>query len=189
MAEPFIGEIQILPYSFAPRCWAYCDGSLLQISQHTILYALIGDTYGGNGRSTMALPNLQGHTTIGQGRGPGLDDGKIAEKGGVENITSVVEHTHTTSSSGAPEIPLGTGKGTQGNAAGGYLADGSCDVPISGTTAPANFYCGSTGTQTIKGNDLQVEIIPSPDVNVSNMQPFLVMNYCIAMDGMFPSRS
>ncbi|MCA1780512.1 MAG: tail fiber protein [Xanthomonadaceae bacterium] len=87
MSEPFIAEIRIFAGNFAPRGWAYCDGQLLPISQNTALFSLIGTTYGGDGRNTTALPNLQGRTPMHPGRGPGLTSRRLGERGGVEAVT------------------------------------------------------------------------------------------------------
>jgi microcystin-dependent protein len=87
MSEPFIAEIRIFAGNFAPRGWAFCDGQLLPISQNTALFSLIGTTYGGDGRTTTALPNLQGRAPMHPGRGPGLTERRLGQKGGVETVT------------------------------------------------------------------------------------------------------
>jgi microcystin-dependent protein len=86
MSEPFIGEIKIFPYSFAPKGWAYCDGQIMQISQNQALYSLLGTTYGGNGTSTFALPNLQGRVPIGAGTGPGLSSRPLGQSSGSNSV-------------------------------------------------------------------------------------------------------
>ena len=99
MSEPFVAEIRIFAGNFAPRNWAFCNGQLLPISQNTALFSLIGTTYGGDGRTTTALPNLQGRAPMHAGRGPGLTDRRLGQKGGVETVTlseaQMPNHTHT----------------------------------------------------------------------------------------------
>ena len=99
MSEPFIAEIRIFAGNFAPRSWAFCNGQVLPISQNTALFSLIGTTYGGDGRSTMALPNLQGRAPMHPGRGPGLTDRRLGERGGVETVTlteaQMPSHSHS----------------------------------------------------------------------------------------------
>src|SRR6266568_1939545 len=118
MSQPFIGEILIVGYNFAPRGFAFCNGQVLPISQNTALFSLLGTTYGGDGISNFALPNLQGCTPIGSGQGPGLTDRILGEVGGAANVTLTSAempahlHTVTTSSQNAD----------RSNAAGNYLA-------------------------------------------------------------------
>jgi len=189
MSDPFLGEIQIFPYNYAPQGWAHCSGSIIAISDNPALYSLLADSYGGDNRTTFGLPNLQGRSVIGQGRGPGLSDARMTTMEGEEYTELLVSHTHEVSSSSVPAIPLGSGKGTQESSENGYLADGSCDVTFPAATAPANFYAGTKGSKTLQGNSLDYTIKPTPNVVVTNMQPFLVMLYCIAMQGTFPIRS
>jgi microcystin-dependent protein len=109
MADPFVAEIRIFPFNFAPRGWAFCDGQLLPISQNTALFSLCGTTYGGDGRSTFALPNLQGRAPMHPGQGPGLSLRDLGEVGGSETVTLIESetpaHSHSvsTSSAGADE--------------------------------------------------------------------------------------
>ena len=99
MSEPFIAEIRIFAGNFAPRSWAFCDGQLLPISQNTALFSLIGTVYGGDGRSTTALPNMMGRAPMHPGRGPGLTSRRLGQRGGVEMVTlseaQMPDHTHT----------------------------------------------------------------------------------------------
>ena len=96
--DPFVAEIRIFPFNFAPRGWAFCNGQILPISQNTALFSLLGTTYGGNGQSTFALPNLQGRAAMFNGQGPGLSLRDLGEQGGTENVTLLITempaHTH-----------------------------------------------------------------------------------------------
>src|SRR3954470_21278546 len=100
MSSPFIGEIRLFPYNFAPRGWAFCSGQILPISQNTALFSLLGTTYGGNGQTTFALPDLRGRAAISSGQGPGLSSYTIGEVGGVESVTlntqQMPQHQHQT---------------------------------------------------------------------------------------------
>src|SRR4029078_1116152 len=99
MADPFVAEIRIFPFNFAPTGWAFCDGQLLPISQNTALFSLLGVTYGGDGKSTFALPDLQGRASMHPGQGPGLSDHFLGEEGGSETVTllesEIPSHVHT----------------------------------------------------------------------------------------------
>lgn len=154
MSEPFVGEIRVFPFNFAPRGWALCNGQLLPISQNTALFSLLGTFYGGDGRTTFALPNLQGTTAIGTGQGPGLSPVVIGESGGASTVTllesQLPAHRHTHS-----------GAGTTNRPAPGLLpADGSALTPAAFSPQPHE-----------------------------NMPPYLVANYCIALQGIYPPRS
>jgi len=173
VSEPFIAEIRIFAGNFAPRGWAFCNGQLLPIAQNTALFSLIGTTYGGDGRTTTGLPNLQGRAPMHPGNGPGLTTRRLGERGGVENVTlseaQMANHIHLMTASPNPgEIP---GPGTE-NAlarsvgATAYASAGNL-VPFDSATMPA-----SGGGQSH-----------------DNMQPYLTLNYIIALTGLYPSRS
>ncbi|MCB1032393.1 MAG: phage tail protein [Acidobacteria bacterium] len=172
MSEPFIAEIRIFAGNFAPRSWAFCNGQLLPISQNTALFSLIGTTYGGDGRTTTALPNLEGRAPMHPGRGPGLTSRRLGERGGVETVTlteaQMPNHTHTVMA--ANEI--GELRGPAGNA----LARSSS----------ATAY--HTATSLVEMAD---QALPSAGGSQAhnNMQPFLTMNFIIALQGLYPSRS
>ena len=165
MAEPFLSEIRIMSFVFAPKGWALCDGQLLPINQNQALFSLLGTTFGGDGRVNFALPDLRGRTPIHVGSGHTL-----GERGG--------EQAHTLSIS---EIPTHT------HVANGSSSDGTQAIPASGLlakAAPANPYIGPTalasliaGTVTNTGGS-QAHL---------NMQPFLTLSFCIALQGIFPS--
>lgn len=168
MSEPFVAEIRIFAGNFAPRSWAFCNGQLLPVSQNTALFSLIGTTYGGDGRSTMALPDLQGRVPMHPGRGPGLTSRRLGESGGVETVTlseaQMPQHAH----------PL---YGSEERAEG---------------TSPADSYLGE-GTDMFHGSaDAQMA---QPMLQATggsrphdNLQPFLPMSFIIALQGLYPSR-
>lgn len=172
MSEPFIAEIRIFAGNFAPRGWAFCNGQLLPISQNTALFSLIGTTYGGDGRTTMALPDLQGRAPMHPGRGPGLSSRSLGESSGVETVTlteaEVPNHTHAMNASPSP--------GEAPSAAGNALARG---------------VGGSLYGNAASLVDLASQALPSAGGGQAhnNMQPFLAMNFIIALVGLYPSRS
>ncbi len=173
MAEPFIGEIRIFPYTYAPRDWAYCDGQLIDIQQHIMLYSILGLEYGGDGSTTFGLPDFKGRAPMHQGRGPGLYSKWIGEKGGYEALTLVESqvpvHTHTlTVTKGAPTA---TGPG------GLYPAKHTEDNQYKNNpTLDATFAAGAMANA---GNSYPHE----------NRQPYQVFGFCISLDGLYPSRS
>ena len=172
MSEPFVAEIRIFAGNFAPRGWAFCNGQLLPISQNTALFSLIGTTYGGDGRTTTALPNLQGRAPMHPGRGPGLTARRLGQRGGVETVTlseaQMPNHRHTATGSGRPAVqddpanqyPAAATGFTPYNTASNLIDMASQALPDSGGSQPHN-----------------------------NMQPFLTMNFIIALQGLYPSRS
>jgi microcystin-dependent protein len=173
MAEPYVGEIRMFTCDYAPRGWAFCDGSLLQISQHSILFSVISNYYGGDGRITMALPNLQGRSPMNPRMGPGLSYRTLAETAGSPviplNQQNLPSHNHTVTA-------VKTG-GTTTNPAGQYLSKMADNYLYKkGATNPAAM---SSGTIQSAGQG-------QPHVN---MQPYTVVNFCIALDGTYPSRS
>ena len=172
MADPFVAEIRIFPFNFAPKGWAFCDGQLLPLSQNTALFSLLGTTYGGNGQSNFALPNIQGNGVMHPGQGPGLSLHDLGETSGAETVTllesEIPSHSHATKAS--------VSDATEPAPAGQLLAKGSGI----GTYASA----GST-TQLNAG-----AIAPSGgDQPHNNMQPYLTLNFCISLQGIFPPRS
>ncbi|MET0752538.1 MAG: tail fiber protein [Pyrinomonadaceae bacterium] len=173
MAEPFLGQINIFPYNFAPRGWAFCQGQLLSIAQNTALFSLLGTTFGGNGQTTFALPDLRGRVANGSGQGPGLGSYVLGEVSGVENttlnITQLPIHNHTYNPVTAEGDP--NSKGTN-NA---YLAGQNSNFY---NTAQDGTKMATQTTNPTGGNQ-----------PFSILQPYLTLNFCIALQGIYPSRN
>ena len=174
MAEPFVGQIIMAGFNFAPRGYATCDGQLLSIAQNTALFSLLGTTFGGNGTTTFALPDLRGRVPIHQGQGPGLTDRTMGEVSGSENVTLIINempaHNH-----------LINGLNSNGNVktpAGNVLAN------VQGTAT--NVYSNLAANSTMNNAAITSTGGNQPH---NNMQPYLVINFCIAMEGIFPSRN
>ena len=178
MADPFIAEVRIFAGNFAPRGWAFCDGQLLPISQNTALFSLIGTTYGGDGRSTTALPNLQGRAPMHPGRGPGLTARRLGEKGGFETVTlteaETPQHTHQLRSTDAATDEEGQ-KAPAGAATGEM--QGSQQIYADYVEANRSAMAGE-GLFSQGGSQSH-----------QNMQPFLTLNFILSLQGSYPSRS
>jgi microcystin-dependent protein len=171
--NPFVAEIRIFPFNFAPKGWAFCAGQILPLSQNTALFSLLGTTYGGDGKSTFALPNLQGSVPIHQGQGPGLSLYDLGESSGSQNVTLLLSempsHSHTVS-----------GDATPLNA---KQVSPSGNVP--GAPVGQNLYGTSTNT-TMNPQMLSVAGGSQPH---NNMMPYLTLNFCIALQGVYPARN
>ena len=173
MATPFVGQIMMVGFNFAPRGWVFCSGQLLPISQFDVLFALIGTTYGGDGQNTFAAPDLRGRIPIHQGQGAGLSNYVIGQLSGVENVTLATSqtplHTHTLNATAAAATAINPSNLLLANTSGPnlYLED----TP----TAPLN--AASIGSS---GGGSQPH---------ENMQPYICVNFCIAVEGIFPSRN
>lgn len=164
MAEPFLSEIRIMSFSFAPKGWALCNGQLLPINQNQALFSLLGTTFGGDGRTTFALPNLQGRTPIHVGNGHTLGE-RGGEPGHTLSISELPTHTHVLNGSG--------NSGTQAVPGNGLLA--TSNIPAYG---PAN--------NQVAMNAASVTTVGGSQAHL-NMQPFLTLNFSIALQGIFPS--
>ena len=191
--DPFIGQIVMFGGNFAPRSWAFCDGQLLAISQNTALFSILGTTYGGDGRTTFALPDLRGRAAIHPGTGPGLSNIRLGQRGGAETHTMTVSqmanHSHNVvfssgSVNASVSIPAIADEGTSDEAEGNILASGidklyaapsSGNVSLSPVNAPV---VGSTNTLPTVGQQ---------PFNIRN--PFEGINYIICLFGIFPSRN
>ena len=171
MADPFVAEIRIFPFNFAPRGWAWCDGQLLPLSQNTALFSLLGTTYGGNGKSNFALPDLQGRAPMHPGQGPGLSLHDLGETGGAETVTllesEIPSHSHQAMVSGRPVV--------ENDAAAMYW----------GTTT-VNAY--STSNQGLVQLSPQALAPAGGDQPHNNLQPYLTLYFAIALQGVFPPR-
>jgi microcystin-dependent protein len=176
MASPFVAEIRIFPFNFAPTGWAFCNGQTMPISQNTALFSLLGTTYGGDGKSTFALPNLQGSAPLMPGQGPGLSLYDLGQAGGETNVTliqsEIPAHRHTARAN--------SGAGTQSSPANADWA--SAKVLRQGI----NLYGQGEANTTMNPQALS---ITGGNLPHNNMPPYLVLNFCIAMQGIFPSRS
>ena len=172
MSEPFIAEIKIIAENFAPRNWAFCDGQLLPIAQNTALFSLVGTTYGGDGRTTLGLPDLRGRAAMHPGRGPGLSSRRLGEKGGAETVTlteaTIAPHPHTVT---ADSAVTNVGKSPTNH------------YPTTAGGRGANLY-NSSGSAT----PLKQLANTGGDAAHNNMQPALVLPFVIALAGEYPNR-
>jgi microcystin-dependent protein len=173
MSNPFIAEIRMFGFNFAPRGWVFCNGQLISISQNTALFSLLGTTFGGNGTTTFAIPNLQGRTPIGARQGPSLSDYVLGQSGGAAthalSVAELPAHTHSLA-----VVAAADGAADRANARGNVLAkpsDSSYTTAVADTTmAPA--------TVSASGGNAH-----------NNMQPYVGINFCIAVQGIFPARN
>ena len=171
MADPFVAEIRIFPFNFAPKGWAWCDGQLMPLSQNTALFSLLGTTYGGNGKSNFALPDLQGRAPMHPGQGPGLSLHDLGETGGSETVSllesEIPSHSHV------------------------LRADESDAQFLSPQN---NFLAGLNQMYIGSGQSVNAFLAPEAlapaggDQPHNNMQPYLTFYFCIALQGVFPPR-
>ena len=173
MSDQFVAEIRIFPFNFAPKGWAFCDGQLLPISQNTALFSLLGTTYGGDGKSNFALPNLQGSTPMQQGQGPGLSLRDLGETGGEQSVTllqtEMPAHTHNVNAGATPN---------QLTPVNNVWASGQKGFGSFYVSPPANAPMSVTATSITGGN------LPH-----NNMPPYLCLTFIIALQGIFPPRA
>jgi microcystin-dependent protein len=173
MADPFIAEIKIVPYNFAPRGWAFCDGQLLPIAQNTALFSLVGTIYGGDGRTTFGLPDLQGRLPMHPGNGPGLTQRQLGEGSGTATVTlttaEMAAHSHALRASSNP-----------------------ADLTSPSTNRSLARSSGGFAWQDTNANLVDLSAQALPNVGGSqphnNLMPYTVLNFCIALQGVFPSR-
>lgn len=172
MSEPFIAEIRVLPYNFAPRGWATCDGQLLSIAQNTALFSLLGTTYGGNGQTTFALPNLDARMAMGTGQGPGLSNRTLGQAVGQAavglNANHLPQHTHglMAGASGLVASPANAALAPPANGAAAYRTPGAAVAMAADSIANTG---GSAPHE--------------------NRQPYLGLMFCIALQGIYPSQA
>jgi len=169
--DPFVAEIRIFPFNFAPKGWAFCDGQLLPLSQNTALFSLLGTTYGGDGKSTFALPDLQGNAAMHPGQGPGLSLHDLGETGGSQTVTLLES-----------EIPV-------------HAHNMMCSIDNANLAIPsparslamatANAYAPAPGDKLLA---FQALAPAGGDQPHNNMMPYLTFNFCIALQGIFPPR-
>ncbi len=173
MADPFVAEIRIFPFNFAPKGWAWCDGQLMPLSQNTALFSLLGTTYGGNGKSNFALPDLQGRAPMHPGQGPGLSLHDLGETGASETVTllesEIPSHSHT-------------------------LRANTLDPADTNVPSPGASFAMSTGgglyQDDFNGSLSAAALAPAGgDQPHNNLMPYLTFYFCIALQGVFPPRS
>ena len=177
MDSPFIGMLALFGFNFQPRGWAFCNGQLIPIAQNSALFALLGTTFGGDGQTTFALPDLRGRVAVGMGTGPGLSSYVMGQVSGTENVTllstQMPQHNHFMTASGD-----GPTQATASGASLGSQARTGGTMPTiytNGATTPVQM---ASATSVAGGNQAH-----------NNIQPYLALNYCIAMEGIFPSRN
>jgi microcystin-dependent protein len=176
MADPFVAEIRIFPFNFAPKGWAFCDGQLLPISQNTALFSLLGTTYGGDGKSTFALPDLQGSAAMHPGQGQGLSLYDLGQIGGSESVTLLVSEM--------PSHAHGVGRALNDAGTSTSPANAIWSQSAAGRGGAALYQNGApTGPVQLQSLAFAGGGLPH-----NNMQPYLTLNFCIALQGVFPQR-
>ena len=175
MADPFVAEIRIFPFNFAPKGWAFCDGQLLPLSQNTALFSLLGTTYGGDGKSNFALPNMQGNAPMHPGQGPGLSLHDLGETGGSETVSllesEIPAHSHTMMAQNqAANLDTPAPDRTFSRSSGGFA------------------YKAPPYTTVVQFSDNMIAPAGG-DQPHNNMMPYLTLNFCIALQGVYPPRT
>jgi len=175
MANPFVAEIRIFPFNFPPKGWAFCDGQILPLSQNTALFSLLGTTYGGDGKSNFALPNMQGNAPMHPGQGPGLSLHDLGETGGSDTVTLLESEipSHSHAQMGTPIAAILT---TPAPTAG------------FGKSAGVAAYCTVTNANLTTMNDNTIAPAGG-DQPHNNLMPYLTLNFCIALQGVYPPRT
>ncbi|HSY51568.1 MAG TPA: tail fiber protein [Thermoanaerobaculia bacterium] len=173
--DPFVAEIRIFPFNFAPKGWAFCDGQILPLSQNTALFSLLGTTYGGDGKSNFALPDMQGNVPMHPGQGPGLSLHDLGETGGSETVTllesEIPSHNHN--------IMGVNSNGNRTNPVGNSISRAVNSTPYFPSSPTPPFVNFNDNAITPAGGD-------QPH---NNMQPYLTLNFCIALQGVYPPRT
>ena len=173
MADPFVAEVRIFPFNFPPKGWAFCNGQILPLSQNTALFSLLGTTYGGDGKSNFALPNLQGSAPMHPGQGPGLSLHDLGEQGGSDTVTllesEMPSHSHV--------LMANTNAATKSLATGNSFAKGATMTP----------YLAPTGAPLVAMSNQSIAPMGG-SLPHNNMMPYLTLNFCIALQGVYPPR-
>jgi microcystin-dependent protein len=177
MADPFVAEIRIFPFNFPPRGWAWCDGQLMPLSQNTALFSLLGTTYGGNGKSNFALPDLQGRAPMHPGQGPGLSLHDLGETGGSETV-SLLES----------EMPAHSHALMASTAAADEEGQKQVNGALPGAQQGSNPIYSALTSNVVQFNDNAIAPAGG-DQPHNNMQPYLTFYFCIALQGVYPPRT
>lgn len=173
MADPFVAEIRIFPFYFAPKGWAFCNGQLLPLSQNTALFSLLGTTYGGDGKSNFGLPDMQGNAPMHPGQGPGLSLHDLGETGGSDAVTLLES-----------EMPMHS-----------HTMTGNINPATLATPSPARTFAranpGQAYSATVTLTNLASQAVAPAggDQPHNNLQPYLTCNFCIALQGVYPPRT
>jgi microcystin-dependent protein len=179
MSDQFVAEIRIFPFNFAPTGWALCNGQLMPITQNTALFSLLGTMYGGDGKSTFALPNLQGSLPLFWGQGPGLSSYVEGETGGSDTITLIdtemPSHSHT--------LNANTVAGTAADPNGNMFSDGNWS--LQGASGKVQYYTTQAPAAQMNVNTIAPSGSSFPH---NNLMPYLTVSFCIALQGIFPPR-
>ena len=172
MSAPFVAEVRIFGFTFPPTGWAFCNGQIMPISQNTALFSLLGTNYGGDGKSTFGLPNLQGSVPIGQGQGPGLSQRFIGETGGAPSVTLIDSempvHNHTVNATSTP----------------GEVSSPTAAVSIARSSGKPAYVAPASLTNL----NFQAVAPNGGSLPHNNLMPFVTLNYCIALQGVYPPR-
>ena len=175
--DPFVAEIRIFPFNFAPKGWAFCDGQILPLSQNTALFSLLGTTYGGDGKSNFALPNLQGAAPMQQGQGQGLSLYSLGEVTGTASVTLLTSempaHNHTMQA----DFDHFNAKATAPNGA------------VMVNDSPKLTFANAPAAPTLQQMNPAMISVAGGSVPHNNLMPYLTLNYCIALQGVYPPRT
>jgi microcystin-dependent protein len=204
MSDPYLGEIRMVGFNFAPNGWALCQGQIIAISQNSALFSLLGTYYGGNGVSTFQLPNLQGRSPVGAGAGLGLSTINIGEMSGTENVTlttsNLPQHTHAATVTGGGavtgNIAIPASTSTAAQTEGGTPGVTTVLGPVSVAGRSGALYSTSTPDTTLKPFSVSLQAaaptvqngLTGNNTPVALRNPYLGINFCIALEGVFPSR-
>lgn len=180
--DPFLGEIQVMGTNFCPRGWAETNGQILPINQNQSLYSLLGTTYGGDGRTSFALPDYRSRTPVGIGFGGGnIGDISLGERGGREAISENIIPSHTHTATTTTMINASSGRGRTSVPTNAVLADDGADKIYNGEAPDVNLSNQVITSATVIGS--------ASNAPIANMQPYQTLTVCIALQGIFPSRS
>ncbi|MCG5073233.1 phage tail protein [Paraburkholderia tagetis] len=202
MSDPFLGEIRMVGFNYAPNGWAFCQGQVLPIAQNTALFALLGTTYGGNGTTTFQLPDLRGRMPVGMGQGLGLSSIALGEQGGTENATLTTQnmpmHTHTATVSGGGAVTgqIAVPAATSTTGEGAMPGTSTVLGPISAGGRPGALYSTGTADTTLAPFNVTLQgaaptiqnSLAGGSLPFALRNPYLGINFVIALQGIFPSR-